>query len=46
MALLVTSNYKKVRDLWSQKDLGIFENEFKAAVPQHGVVMLRLFPVK
>ncbi|ACU02937.1 Alpha-galactosidase [Pedobacter heparinus DSM 2366] len=36
----------KLRDLWRQQDLGIFENEFKTEVAQHGVVMLRLFPVK
>lgn len=36
----------KVRDLWRQKDLGIFEHEYKAMIPQHGVVMLRMFPVK
>ena len=31
-----------VRDLWRQKDLGTFENEFKADVKQHGVVMISL----
>jgi alpha-galactosidase len=31
-----------VRDLWRQKDLGPFENEFRAAVPRHGGVMVRL----
>lgn len=31
-----------VRDLWRQKDLGTFEGEFKADVPQHGVVMVSL----
>lgn len=31
-----------VRDLWRQKDLGIFEGEFKADVNQHGVVMVSL----
>jgi alpha-galactosidase len=34
----------KLRDLWRQKDLGIFENEFEAQVPRHGVMMLRLYP--
>ncbi|WP_114781882.1 putative Ig domain-containing protein [Botryobacter ruber] len=29
-----------VRDLWRQKDLGTFEGEFKADVPEHGVVMV------
>ena len=31
-----------VRDLWRQKDLGTFENEFPADVKQHGVVMISL----
>ena len=31
-----------VRDLWRQKDLGIFEDEFAAEVHPHGVVMIRL----
>ncbi len=35
-----------VRDLWRQKDIGTYENEYKAAVAQHGVVMLSLRKVK
>jgi alpha-galactosidase len=35
-----------VRDLWRQKDLGVFENEFKADVAQHGVVMVSLRKAK
>ena len=35
-----------VRDLWRQKDLGIFENEFSADVNQHGVVMVSLRKAK
>lgn len=31
-----------VRDLWRQKDLGTFDDSFKAEVPQHGVVMISL----
>ncbi len=31
-----------VRDLWRQKDLGKFDGQFKATVPRHGVVLLRL----
>ncbi len=31
-----------VRDLWRQKDLGVFESEFAADVRPHGVVMIRL----
>ena len=31
-----------VRDLWRQQDLGTYEGEFKADVPRHGVVLIRL----
>jgi alpha-galactosidase len=31
-----------VRDLWRQRDLGSFTSEFKAAVPRHGVVLVRV----
>jgi alpha-galactosidase len=31
-----------VRDLWKQKDLGVFEDEFAADVRPHGVVMISL----
>jgi alpha-galactosidase len=32
----------KVRDLWRQKDLGKFKSEFKAEVPRHGVVLIKI----
>jgi len=32
----------RVRDLWRQKDLGIFEKEFVAEVPYHGVMLVRV----
>jgi alpha-galactosidase len=35
-----------VRDLWRQKDLGTFENTFAADVPYHGVLLVKLTPVK
>jgi alpha-galactosidase len=35
-----------VRDLWRQKDLGIFEGEFSADVKPHGVVMVSLRKAK
>jgi len=35
-----------VRDLWRQKDLGTYENEFSADVNQHGVVMISLRKAK
>ncbi len=35
---------QRVRDLWRQKDLGIFEGAFEAYVARHGVVLFRLRP--
>lgn len=31
-----------VRDLWQRKDLGVFDDSFKATVPAHGAVMLKI----
>ena len=36
----------RVRDVWQQKDLGRNEGEFRAPLPSHDVVVLRLTPVK
>ena len=36
------SGRRVVRDLWRQQDLGQFEGEFRASVPRHGVVLVRL----
>ncbi len=33
-----------VRDLWRQKDLGVFDHEFKADVNSHGVVLVSIRP--
>jgi hypothetical protein len=30
-----------IRDVWRQKDLGIFENSYETKVPAHGVVLLK-----
>lgn len=35
---------QRVRDLWRQKDLGIFTGTFTATVPRHGVVLVRISP--
>ena len=35
-----------VRDLWLQKDLGVFENQFQAKVPPHGAMLVRIAPEK
>jgi alpha-galactosidase len=33
---------QRVRDLWRQRDVDTFEDEFEARVPRHGVVLVRL----
>jgi alpha-galactosidase len=33
-----------VRDLWRQRNLGSFDNEFSAEVTRHGVVMIKIAP--
>ena len=40
------SGYQKVRDLWRQKDIGNLKDNFMTRVPSHGVVMVRMWPVK
>lgn len=35
---------QRVRDLWRQKDLGVFNGSFETNVFPHGVVLLRLIP--
>jgi len=37
---------RRVRDLWRQKDIGIYEDEFGSAVPRHGVVLVRIYPMR
>lgn len=36
----------RVRDLWRQKDLGVFEGSFTADVPAHGVILIRIIPIE
>ena len=36
------SGSKSVRDLWAHKDLGQFTDSFKADVPAHGVVLVKV----
>ena len=36
----------KVRDLWTRSDRGVFADSFKANVPPHGVVMLKIVSTK
>ncbi|MBN1817272.1 MAG: glycoside hydrolase family 27 protein, partial [Sedimentisphaerales bacterium] len=42
--LLGIREKRRIRDLWRQKDLGIYEDKFIATVPPHGVVLIRLYP--
>ena len=36
------SGSKTVHDVWAHKDLGQFTDSFKADVPAHGVVMVKV----
>jgi len=36
------SGKAKVRDLWAHADRGVYSDSFKASVPSHGVVMLKV----
>ena len=48
-ATVVTADWKaagldgpqKMRDLWRQKDVGTFQDEFSAMVPAHGVILVK-----
>jgi alpha-galactosidase len=35
-----------VRDLWRQKNLGKFTNQFSAEVKRHGVILIKITPIK
>ena len=41
-----TKSRRLVRDLWRQKDLGQFKDQFQTPVPRHGVVLVRVSPGK
>ena len=45
LAELQMSGKYRVRDLWRQKDVGIFQDSFEADVGRHGVMLVRFFPV-
>ena len=40
------SGEQTVRDLWRQKDIGKFRGKFQAKVGRHGVVLVKISPVK
>jgi alpha-galactosidase len=35
---------QRFRDLWRQKDLGVFEGSYAADVPVHGVMLMKVTP--
>jgi len=35
-----------VRDVWRQKDLGVFSAEYGEEIPRHGCVLLKVSPAK
>ena len=43
---LGVSGKQKVRDLWRQKDLGIFAGQFSTEVGRHGTVIVRMWPAE
>ena len=40
------SGAQKVRDLWRQKDLGSFPDQYSTTVASHGVVLVKVSPHK
>lgn len=43
---LGTSGNQRVRDLWRQKEIGVFAAEFAAEVPRHGIALVRVWSEK
>jgi alpha-galactosidase len=41
---LKLSGPQRVRDLWRQRDMGVFDEAFAATVAPHGVVLVRVWP--
>jgi alpha-galactosidase len=44
--LLGAQGKQRARDLWRQRDLGSFEGDYSAEVPRHGVILIRVFPIR
>jgi len=38
------SGKQRVRDLWRQKDIGVYEHGYTARVARHGTVLIRIWP--
>lgn len=36
----------KIRDLWRQKNLGIFSGSYETSIPYHGVSLIKIIPIK
>jgi alpha-galactosidase len=36
----------KIRDVWRQKDIGVYSGSFASTIPHHGVVVLKLSKMK
>jgi len=45
MKMLGLQGKVKVRDLWRQKDLGIYDSVFRTQVPYHGVTFVKITPL-
>ncbi len=43
-SLLGIQGNRRARDLWRQKDLGVFQGRFTVNIPRHGVALIRLQP--
>ena len=43
---LSISGKQIVRNLWKQKDMGIFDNGYTANVPSHGTIFIKITPYK
>ncbi len=41
-SMLALTGKRDVRDLWRQKDLGIYDGQFTTEVPRHGVALIQL----
>jgi alpha-galactosidase len=44
--LSVLNGQYKIRDLWQKKDIGTTKALFKAAIPSHDVILLKMTPLK
>ncbi len=40
----ISGNFK-VRDIWRQKNLGIYSKKFSVKVPHHGVMLIKITPI-